>query len=210
MEYIYLHGFLSGPSSSKGEFLFKQFGESGIYLHRPDLNGDDFEHLTITSQLDIIGKLLDSLPGEVTMLGSSLGGYLAGVAAERWSRIDRLVLMAPAFDFVHRYLGQLSKTELREWKEIGFINLYQYHYQEHRRLRYGIVEDAQKYRDFSMDRQLPVQILHGICDESVPYDVSVEYLKNHSGAELVLLNTDHGLLDKLPVMWEYIKTFLDL
>jgi len=114
LRYIYLHGFLSGPSSNKGVFLSQQFQKDGIDLLRPDLNGGDFEHLTITSQLKIIDNIIQSSEEDITMLGSSLGGFLAALAAERWPQVKKLVLMAPAFDFVKRYFDRLTPEQIAE------------------------------------------------------------------------------------------------
>ncbi len=210
MRYIYLHGFLSGPSSNKGVFLSQQFQKDGIDLLRPDLNGGDFEHLTITSQLKIIDNIIQSSEEDITMLGSSLGGFLAALAAERWPQVKKLVLMAPAFDFVKRYFDRLTPEQIAEWKKLGFIRLYQYHYQENRKLGYEIIADAKKYEDLTFKKKLPAIIFHGIHDASVPYQVSINYLANHPDAQLVLFNSDHGLLDRLEDIWRFTRLFLNI
>ncbi len=211
MRYVYLHGFLSGPNSQKGRFLEARFREKGIELLRPDLNRGDFEHLTISSQLAVVEEIL-AAPGEepFVLLGSSLGGFLALLAAENNPRVRRLVLMAPAFQFVERYLARFSSAEMEAWKTRGFLELYHFHYQENRKLGYDIVADAEKYRHRSFTRQLPVLIFHGIRDESVPYPLSVAYLQNHPMADLILLPGDHSLLDKLDIMWDYLSAFLKI
>jgi pimeloyl-ACP methyl ester carboxylesterase len=210
MNYVYLHGFLSGPDSTKGKFLEKSFTAAGYKLYRPDLNGTDFSRMTISSQLEIIDALLQSISGEVVLLGSSLGGYLAALSAGKWKKVVKLVLMAPAFDFVNRYFQRLTPGQLLEWQKTGFIRLYQYHYKEHRQLGYQMVTDAQKYKNLPINPKMSTLIFHGLRDESVPYQVSIEYLKNHRDTELVLLPSDHGLYDQLDKMWDYIKMFLDL
>ncbi|GAB4342687.1 MAG: alpha/beta fold hydrolase [Calditrichia bacterium] len=210
MKYIYLHGFLSGPASRKGLFLEEQFKALGIPLERPDLNQPDFSEMTISGQLKIIESCIAEAGQPVVLLGSSLGGYLATLAAERHKQVRRLVLMAPAFRFAERYLKSLNEAQLREWREKGHLDIYHGGYQENRQLKYGIVEDARQYIDFPLKRQLPVQIFHGLRDEVVPYSLSLDYLKEHPMTDLVLLHSDHGLLDKLDVMWDYISAFLNL
>lgn len=210
MRYIYLHGFLSGPSSNKGVFLSQQFQRAGIDLLRPDLNGNDFEHLTITSQLKIVDDLVGSNEEDVIVLGSSLGGFLAALTAERWPQVKKLILMAPAFDFVKRYFDRLMPEQIAEWKKLGFIRLYQYHYKENRKLGYAIIADAKKYEDVTFGRKLPTIIFHGINDASVPYQVSINYLTKHPDAHLILLNSDHGLLDQLDDIWCYTRLFLNI
>jgi pimeloyl-ACP methyl ester carboxylesterase len=210
MNYVYLHGFLSGPDSTKGKFLEEVFNEAGYKLYRPDLNGSDFSRMTISSQLEIINDLLQSISGEVILLGSSLGGYLAAFTAVKWKQVAKMVLMAPAFDFVNRYFQLLPPGQLRDWQKTGFISLYHYYYKKHLQLGYQMVSDAKKYLELPLDVRIPTLIFHGLRDESVPYEVSIEYFKSHPDTELLLLHSDHGLYDQLDKMWDYIKLFLDM
>lgn len=210
MKYIYLHGFLSGPSSVKGEFLYGHFGKIQLDLIRPDLNGDDFEKMTLTSQLEIINGVIDHADQEVVLIGSSLGGYLAALIAGTRPEVRKLVLLAPAFDFISRYVDRLTDKQLEEWRDTGFIRLYQYHYKTHRKLGYQIVEDARLYKNHQINIQIPLLIIHGLRDESVPYQVSIDFLQNHPAGEMLLLPTDHGMLDKLGIIWNYMKIFLEL
>ncbi len=209
MEYIYLHGFLSGPGSVKGVFLSRKFEELNLRLHRPDLNGSDFREMTISSQLEIVEHLLHSVHQEVTLIGSSLGGYLSALSASHGETVRNLVLMAPAFDFVERYFHRLTPEQLNNWRTTGTLKLYHYHHKDTRLLSYQMVEDARKYQGIPLTADVPTLIIHGIHDTSVPFKVSVDYLKGHSKTELILLNSDHGLLDKLDDIWRYMKEFLD-
>ena len=97
MRYVYLHGFASGPLSRKAQFFREKFESTGVPLEIPALDQGDFEHLTITSQLDFITRLLDGQPA--VLLGSSMGGYLAALYASQHPEIERMVLLAPAFGF---------------------------------------------------------------------------------------------------------------
>ncbi len=210
MEYIYLHGFLSGPTSTKGRYLSGKFEKLNVNLHCPDLNGENFSSLKVSSQIHIIEDLLDTLSDEVTIIGSSLGGYLATLAAENRSEIRRLVVMAPAFDFFPRYISRFSPYQLKSWERTGYIRLYHYHYKEERSLGYQIIKDAQKYAGTALKRQLPVQIFHGIKDKSVPVEVTLDYLRGNLKSTMILLNSDHSLLDKLDDIWKYMQVFLRL
>ena len=47
----------------------------------------------------------------LVLMGSSLGGYLAALYAERHPKaVDRLVLIAPAFGFLQRWEGALERA----------------------------------------------------------------------------------------------------
>ncbi|HQV33840.1 MAG TPA: YqiA/YcfP family alpha/beta fold hydrolase, partial [Calditrichia bacterium] len=39
MNYLYLHGFCSGPGSFKGQYLKEKFARKNLVLQTPDLNG---------------------------------------------------------------------------------------------------------------------------------------------------------------------------
>jgi pimeloyl-ACP methyl ester carboxylesterase len=210
MHYIYLHGFVSGVNSYKGSYLRQQFSQQGLTLHTPDLNGGDFEHLTLTGQLDIIRTLTDSLEGDIIMLGSSMGGYLCALFAEENPRVKQMLLIAPAFQFVTRYLAKMDQAVLQRWKKDGFIEVYHYPSRRNRRLFYGIIEDAKQYDRIVLKRQLPTLIIHGINDEAVDYQLSVEYLNSHPPAHLFLLNSDHQMLKDIETIWKHTRLFLDI
>ena len=72
MNYIYLHGFASSRHSFKGSILRKRFAELGKTLLTPDLNSDDFTHMTPSSQLQVIATTCESVAGDITLLGSSM------------------------------------------------------------------------------------------------------------------------------------------
>ncbi|MEW6273470.1 MAG: YqiA/YcfP family alpha/beta fold hydrolase [Thermodesulfobacteriota bacterium] len=91
----YLHGFVSGPGSTKAQFFHARLAALGVELAIPDL-APDFGRMTIGSELAVVEELLDAAP-QTILLGSSLGGYLAALAAERHpERVPGLVLLAPA------------------------------------------------------------------------------------------------------------------
>jgi predicted esterase YcpF (UPF0227 family) len=55
---IYLHGFASGPGSSKARFFRERLERIGAAVEVPDLAAGDFEHLTITGHVNL--EVLDS------------------------------------------------------------------------------------------------------------------------------------------------------
>ncbi len=78
---VYLHGFASGPQSSKAQFFRDRFAELGQAIAIPQLDEGDFEKLTITGQMRVIDEAVGGAPA--ILIGSSLGGYLAGLYASR-------------------------------------------------------------------------------------------------------------------------------
>src|SRR4051812_23847927 len=97
---VYLHGFASGPKSSKAAWFGERLAAHGITMRCPDFNAPDFATLTISRMLEQLDVELASLRAPVALIGSSLGGTLAILAADRFAaRVDRVVLLAPAVMF---------------------------------------------------------------------------------------------------------------
>jgi pimeloyl-ACP methyl ester carboxylesterase len=205
MNFVYLHGFCSGPNTFKGNYFRDRFAARGLVLHTPDLNGGDFEHLSLSGQLAAVRELLAELDGDVRVIGSSMGGYLAVLLAQEDARIRDMVLMAPAFRFVERILNSMTPDQGRAWRDDGYITVYHYQYQEDRRLHYGIVEDAAQYDQRTLNRAVPALIFHGINDETVPYGLSIEYLRANPQAQLSLLPSEHTLGDQVDPMWDAMR-----
>src|SRR4051812_34359337 len=119
MKHVWLHGFASGPTSSKGRFVRDRLRERGVALAIPDLNEPGFEGLTLTRMLD----RLDALAGTaepLVLYGSSLGGFAAATwAATRPGRTAALVLLAAAFDLAPRWAAQMGPAEVERWRRTG-------------------------------------------------------------------------------------------
>jgi len=202
---VYLHGFASGPSSSKARFFRERFAEAGAALEVPDLAAGDFEHLTITGQLGVLDRAVNGEP--VALIGSSLGGYLAAFHAARHPNVEKLVLMAPAFDFAARFPEAVGEERMRQWKRDGVLPVF--HHGEGREvpLRYDLIQDGERYPGWPEFPQ-PALLFHGKNDGSVPAAYSIAYAKKRINVALRLLDSDHQLLDQLDLMWREASEFL--
>jgi pimeloyl-ACP methyl ester carboxylesterase len=202
---VYLHGFASSPASKKARFFREKFAALGIEMEIPDLADGDFEHLTITGQLKVMER---ACRGEaVSLMGSSMGGYLAAVYAARHAEVEKLVLMAPAFSFITRWPQTLGADGLEEWKRTGFLPVYHYGENRERQLRYDLLEDGRFYEDYP-NFQPPALIFHGKNDAVVPAGYSITFSQQHPHTTLRLLDSDHELVDMLDVMWAGVREFL--
>lgn len=208
MRYIYLHGFASGPGSSKARFFAAKFAELERNLLVPDLAEGDFERLTITRMLDVIDSVREAK--RCALLGSSLGGYLAALYAFRNpSAVDRLVLMAPGFEFPSRWPQYIGPERMAEWRAKGRLEFFHYGAGRQLPLGWSFMEDAAKYPDVPNFGQ-PGLIFHGTRDDVVPDAVSRSFAADHRNAELRLLDSGHELNDVTGVMWQHVRRFLTL
>ena len=203
---LYLHGFASGPSSIKGRYFQRRFGDAGIEVYQPDLAEGDFPNLTVTGQLEAARKAVEAVrPGLV--IGSSLGGYLAALLAAGHPRlVPALVIMAPAFNFARRWAERLGEAELSAWKQSGARNVYHYGEKRDLPLRYRFYEDALKHEPFPVFSQ-PCLLLHGRHDEVVDAAQSIDYAHGKSNIQLEILESDHGLTDVLDEIWGRVSEF---
>ncbi len=141
-------------------------------------------------------------------MGSSLGGYLAAAYAARHENIEKLVLLAPAFQFPSRWRARFEGEEMAEWKRRGSKPFYHYAFKAEEPLGYQFVEDAAQYEDEPDFRQ-PALILHGTRDDVVPPQVTVQFAASHVNATVHLLESGHELTDVMDKLWNETATFLE-
>jgi len=208
MRVMYLHGFASSPQSSKAQFFKRKFHERGVRFEAPQLDEGNFERMTITGQLGVIEKAMAATPA--VMMGSSLGGCLAALYAARHpADVERMVLMAPAFQFASRWRARFSPEDLELWRKQGSAPFFHYGYKSAQRLGYSFVEDADQYEEVP-DFGQPALILHGSEDPVVPAVISLEFASARPNVRLQLFPSGHELTDVLDGLWKAASQFLAL
>jgi pimeloyl-ACP methyl ester carboxylesterase len=138
----------------------------------------------------------------VSLIGSSMGGYVAALYAARHPEVERLVLLAPAFGLARAWA---AAPEAESWRRTGFLDVYHYGEKRKRRLGYQLIEDALRYDDFP---DFPQPALIFIHDAVVAPGLSGQFSGTHPNARLRLLNSDHGLLSVLDGIWQETGPFL--
>jgi uncharacterized protein len=216
MRVVYLHGFASSPQSSKARFFAGKFAQAGVAFEAPPLDQGQFPDLTISGQMLVAGNAVSAhreklAHGErLVLMGSSLGGYLAALYAERHPKaVDRLVLIAPAFEFLQRWRERLSAEEIEQWKRAGSIPIYHYGSKTEQRLGYQFLEDAAQY-EAAPDFHQRALILHGTEDTVVPCQVSHNFALEHARVRLALFKSGHELTDVLEGLWREASAFLEI
>jgi uncharacterized protein len=205
MRFVYLHGFASSPSSRKARFFEERFRELGMGLEIPDLAEGNFRNLTISAQLNVVERVCGNEP--VSLIGSSMGGYLAALYAARHPEVKKLVLLAPAFSFASRWPETLGEQAMERWKRTDALRVF--HYSEGREveLGYQLIEDAEKFEAYP-DFTQPVLIFQGRRDTVVPPQFAETFAARHANATLRMLDSDHDLVNVLDAMWREGEKFL--
>jgi predicted esterase YcpF (UPF0227 family) len=201
MKFVYVHGFASSPQSRKAVQFRAALAEHDVPVEIPAIDQGDFEHLTISSQLDV---LEDAIRGEpVCLIGSSMGGYLASLYAAAHPEVARLVLLAPAFGFARRWDEKIGTPKPADFEVL--------HYGDNklRRVHYGLIEDALRFPS-APDFTQTAWIFHGIHDDVVPIEYSRAFASAHANARLTELDSDHELLNVLDrIVSEAVPFLLD-
>jgi uncharacterized protein len=205
---LYLHGFGSGPGSQKARHLAARFAAAGAPLEVPDLTpGEDgFERSSPSSMLDEAERRLWRAAPPHGIVGSSLGGYLAAVAAGRNPGIARLVLLAPAFRLFERWDARLTAAEREEWRTRG-REVHHFASDRQRRLGWQFHEDARRYPPFP-EVKIPTLCIAGRRDETVPLEDVAAFVASTPSARLVELDDGHELASSLDRIFEEAWAFL--
>ena len=179
---VFLPGYMSDMTGSKALALDAWAAATGRALLRLDYSGcgaseGRFEDGTISRWRDDVLALVDAVaPGPLLLVGSSMGGWVALLVAQALGdRVAGLVGIAAAPDFTDWGLA-LTDAERAALADHGRIE---------RPSDYGdgpyiytraLIEDGQ--RQLMLGRLIaidaPVRLLHGQCDDAVPWQIGLD------------------------------------
>jgi uncharacterized protein len=205
---LYLHGFASGPGSSKGVALARHYEAKGLPVERLDLRVPSMERLRLSEMLEVVRRAVGGPTDRAVLMGSSLGGLAAARAAERDPRVAAVVLLAPAFGFVGTWEERLGPEAWAAWKLEG-REVQDYAAGGSVRVDFGFIEDAARLESAGPPRvSVPTLIVHGKDDETVPVRVSRDWARGRPNVRLVETDDGHELKASLPVIMAEADRFL--
>ncbi len=204
----YLHGFASGPSSRKATHVRQGFAARGVAVAVPDLTpGEDgFERSTPLTMLEVARATLGDAPGPHALIGSSLGGYLSALLASRDPRVQRLVLLAPAFKLFERWRGRLGQAQLDAWRAEGLLT-HHHATDSERRIGWPFFEAAGTLPALPVV-SVPTLVIAGARDETVPLADVEAWVAVTPSARLVTVDDGHELAASLDLILERAWDFL--
>lgn len=179
---ILCHGFSTSKDGRTYTGLEEILNRKGISTFRFDFfghgeSGGRFEDITTSEAVDDVLNAIDYIQNtgftRIGLFGSSFGGMASILAASRSDLPLLLALKSPVTDYRNMALTQLSDAEVEEWREKSFIEIETIN-DEKRRLNYSFYEDAKKTHayDAALKIKIPVLIVHGEADETVPVEQS--------------------------------------
>lgn len=207
--FAYLHGFGSGPESTKGRALATAFLATGIQLDKLDLNRPSFSELTFTAALAAIDDWYSKDPRrtQISLVGSSLGGYFAA----RWAELNptamrALVLLCPGLDMAHRWPALIGDVGMARWRQDGVLNL------PNARgvptpVHWRFIEDAQTHPPVPRP-SCPTLVIHGTRDATVPIEGSRSWVSSLPNARLIEVDDVHELYASMPLILSETLAFL--
>lgn len=209
---LYLHGFASSSKSTKASYFGERLRAKGVGFRCPDLNEPDFRSLTLTRMLEQVTREVEGAgEASATLMGSSLGGTVAILAAERLgAQIDGVILLAPAVMFAKPGHHLLPPERIQEWRRRGELPFFHYAHGEERPLSVELYEDSLRYDAFNATFAQPTLLFQGLRDASVDYRTLEQFARDRRNVTLSLLDDDHQLLASLPRIWNDVEAFLGL
>ena len=202
---LYLHGFASGPESTKGRAYAEHYTARGVHVERLNLRVPSFEHLRLSAMIETARAAIGDAQDRAILIGSSLGGLTAARLAERDPRVGALVLLAPAFQLVGRW-RELPGWE--DWERTGWREVHDHTTGGTARVDFAFATDAAAIDVGFPDVRVPTLILHGTGDDVVPIGHARRFAEGRPHVHLVELTDDHQLVASLPRLLAETDAFL--
>lgn len=203
------HG-IRGDKNERGSFttLAKTIQEQGYSTIRIDFRahgestGIDYE-MTISKEIEDVKSVIRFLKNkgykEIIILGASFGASIVSlVDYSKFDEVKALILWYGALDNYDvlrndRFLSERNKEiALRD----GF---YTSHNKEGKLFRFGVplFDEIDKYKpkDKIQKTTLPKLFVHGLADETVPYNVSVELHNKCTNSKIELIENGSHTFD---------------
>ena len=211
---VFLGGFMSDMMGSKATHLEDWAKKNHYGFLRFDYSGHGqssgvFESCNISDWVEDTYEIItEKTNGPIILIGSSMGGWISLLLAlKRKKRVSGLVLIAPAVDMTEILMwNNFSDNEKNMISKKGYVEIFSDEYPPYK-ITKNLIDDGRKY--LLMNQQIsldcPVNIIHGIKDEAVPWDLSIELSKKISSNSITqsfIKDGDHGL--SRPTDLEYI------
>lgn len=214
---LFITGFLSKRWGNKSKALAQWCEEKGWGFCCYDVRGcgdsdGTFTDYTLSDWIQdaraVVGMLIAGPP--LTIVGNSLGGWIAWLMAQEFPIVEKLVLIAPAFNMMGVRAKSISDERHHAWHRAGWMPWDDEPAHRDFPLAWKWVEESEACWKTSFDRRRPVStaILHGQQDSVILPRGSnrfVEQLRALAPSfpvELHLVPGDHRLSSP-----EHLETF---
>ncbi len=217
---LFITGFLSKRWGNKSKSLAELCQQHNWGFCCFDFRGNgeskgNFSDYTLCDWLDdarsVAQMLADGPP--LTIIGSSLGGWLGWLLGQEFSHVKQLLLLAPAFNMMGKRAHAISPTRREQWQQTGWMPWDDDALHRDYPLSWKWVKESEALWAKRLDppREVPTTILHGLQDNVIlpvgSWEMT-EHLLNQDPqypVELILKTGDHRFSSP-----SNLSTFLDL
>jgi uncharacterized protein len=183
---LFITGFLSKRWGNKSKALAQWCEEKGWGFCCYDVRGfgdsdGQFTDYTLSDWIAdaraVLGLIKNGPP--ITIAGNSLGGWIAWLMAQEYPAVEKLVLIAPAFNMMGVRAKQIPAARRQAWKTNGWMPWDDEPAHKDWPLSWKWVEESEAYWKTSFDRLRPVNttILHGLQDTVILPSGSSEFVE---------------------------------
>ena len=181
---LFINGFLSKRWGTKSRALAELSKERGWGFCCFDFrgNGDSegkFSDYTLSHWLEDAHTVVEFLRNgpPLSVVGSSLGGWLAWIVAQQVQGIQQLLLLAPAFNMMGKRAQDIPSSRLEAWKQQGTMPWDDDELHRDFPLSWTWVKESESLWIQSSDptRRIPTTILHGLQDTVIVPQGSWEF-----------------------------------
>jgi len=203
---VWLGGFKSDMAGTKAQVLAEWAAKAGRGYVRFDYFGHgessgDFAEGTITRwRDDAIAVMNELTAGPLVLVGSSMGGWIACLAAMVVpERIAGMVLIAPAPDFTEKLMTPEIPPEGHAALAADGVWMRPSEYGDPYPISRGLLEDGARWSILGgepIPLEMPVRILQGGQDPDVPWRHALELAQTLKGEDVVfslIKDGDHRL-----------------
>ena len=203
---FFITGFLSKRWGTKSKALVElcQRRNWGFCCFDFRGNGDSkglFKDYTLCDWLDDARQVLQMIVNgpPVTIIGSSLGGWLAWILGQEFAQVQQLVLLAPAFNMIGKRALEIAPARRDQWKTTGWMPWADDALHRDYPLSWKWIEDSQALWDrrFYALHRVPTIIVHGLQDDMIDPQGSWDFTHDlltrdaHYPVELLFKRGDH-------------------
>jgi pimeloyl-ACP methyl ester carboxylesterase len=205
---LFITGFLSKRWGNKSKALAQWCEEKNWGFCCYDVRGfgdseGRFTDYTLSDWIADARVVLENIRNgpPITIVGNSFGGWIAWMMAQECSAVEKLILIAPAFDAIGVRAREIPAERRTRWRETGWMPWDDEPAHKDWPLSWKWVEESEAYWKTSFDRLRPVKtaIVHGLQDTVILPNVSSEFVEQLLArdpsfpVELHLVPGDHRL-----------------
>lgn len=205
---LFITGFLSRRWGNKSKALAQWCEGRGWGFCCYDVRGfgdseGQFTDYTLSDWIDDSRTVLESIQSgpPMTIVGNSLGSWIAWLVAQDLPAVEELILIAPAFNMMGERAKTISKERLHDWHTAGWMSWDDDPLHKDWPLSWKWVEESERCwaKTFDIVRHVKTTILHGEQDSVISATGSRrftnELLRRHPNfpIDLRLIPGDHRL-----------------